>query len=601
VAEALRKVGRYEIIERVGRGGMGSLYRGRDPVLDRDVAIKLMHADFSDDENARPRFFREARAAARLQHRNIVTIFEFAEEDGVPYIVMEFLRGRSLAARMATSPPLTLVDKLDVVEQLCTGLHFAHSQGVIHRDVKPANVWLQDDGTVRLLDFGIAKLTTGTGTHGSDFMGSAPYMSPEQIEGKRVDGRADIFSAGVVLYELLAGQRPFCGDSPTAVMMHIVNDEPVPIGNLVADLPHSLVGAVQRVMQKDPNSRYASADALAAELRFIRRSLLVSENLASGSATGSTETGTLATTAALDGANRTRTGHSGDLSTTREAGVVEAGRIDSPRNVWFRGWPGGRRWPLAVAVAAVVLAIAGTATWLGRNGSAATAVRQSATQPAVQIQPSTALVNTATPTVRIVTDPPGAAISLDGRSLGVTPASIPVSTEGPLRLNLMKKGYMSAIVTLSVDQIRTGSASYRLESAIPVKFVATGDYDFQVREGQRLLSDTGRHHEIPLVGRHVVRLVAPEYLLDFPVSVDPSKGPTVEATAPDLGLLKVILQGAWRYCRTSVAGRDLGEHPIADRSVAPGSHIVTVECQDGQRQEQRVKVEPNKTAGVLFR
>jgi serine/threonine-protein kinase len=140
MAEVPGKFGRYEILERVGRGGMGVLYRGKDPVLDREVAIKVMSGDFTADETARSRFFREARAAARLQHRNIVTIYEFAEDEhGTPYIAMEFLRGQSLAARLPAQPPLTLVQKLDILVQLCTGLHYAHEQGIVHRDVKPAN------------------------------------------------------------------------------------------------------------------------------------------------------------------------------------------------------------------------------------------------------------------------------------------------------------------------------------------------------------------------------------------------------------------------------------------------------------------------------
>ena len=150
----ITQVGRYKVLEKVGKGGMGVLYRGFDPVLDREVAIKLMLADFSDDaEQMRPRFYREARAAAKLNHRNIVTIFEFAEESNTPYIVMEFLRGTPLGSRMGSQPPLSLDDKLNIVAQLCEGLSYAHEQGVVHRDVKPDNVFILEDGSVKLLDF----------------------------------------------------------------------------------------------------------------------------------------------------------------------------------------------------------------------------------------------------------------------------------------------------------------------------------------------------------------------------------------------------------------------------------------------------------------
>ena len=203
------KIGRYQILERVGRGGMGVLYRGFDPILDREVAVKVMLADFSEDtEQMRPRFYREAKAVAKLQHRNIVTIFEFAEENNQPHIVMEFLRGLPLNVRMEQHPPLTLDDKLDVVAQLCSGLGYAHTQGIVHRDVKPANVFILEDGTVKLLDFGVAKLATSTLTRQGDVVGSAPYMSPEQIAGTQdLDGRSDVWSTGVLLFELLTGKK----------------------------------------------------------------------------------------------------------------------------------------------------------------------------------------------------------------------------------------------------------------------------------------------------------------------------------------------------------------------------------------------------------
>jgi serine/threonine-protein kinase len=209
------KIGRYQILERVGKGGMGVLYRGHDPVLDREVAVKVMLADFSEDtEQMRPRFYREAKSAAKLQHRNIVTVFEFAEENNQPHIVMEFLRGSPLSSRMEENPPLTLDDKLDIVTQLCNGLGYAHKEGIVHRDVKPANVFILQDGTVKLLDFGIAKLATSTLTRQGDVVGSAPYMSPEQIAGAQdLDGRSDVWSTGVLLYELLTGRKPFDGDT----------------------------------------------------------------------------------------------------------------------------------------------------------------------------------------------------------------------------------------------------------------------------------------------------------------------------------------------------------------------------------------------------
>src|SRR5262245_46111382 len=254
---------------------MGVLFRGMDPVLDREVAIKLMLVDFSEDEEQmRPRFYREARAAAKLQHRNIVTVFEFAEEGNTPYIVMEFLRGTSLAARMASPLPLTLDAKLDVIAQLCDALHYAHEQGVVHRDVKPANVFLLNDGTVKLLDFGIAKVTTSTLTRQGDVLGSASYMSPEQVSGSdSVDGRADIFSVGVVLYELIAGRKPFHAEAPHAIIVKILHEVPSPFESLVPVRPAQLAATVNKALAKKPEDRFQNAGELSKQLRWIRRSL----------------------------------------------------------------------------------------------------------------------------------------------------------------------------------------------------------------------------------------------------------------------------------------------------------------------------------------
>ena len=267
----MERIGKYDIQRLVARGGMGELYLARDPDLDREVAIKVMSEEIMRDEQARARFYKEAKAAARLQHRNIVTVFDFAHDGDIPYFVMEFLRGQNLSQRLRQGPPLRLATKLDIAVELCEGLHFAHGEGVIHRDIKPANIWLLEDGGVKLLDFGIAKSATATLTQGASVVGSAGYMSPEQIEGQPVDGRADVFSVGAVLFEMVAGRPPFDGDTVTAVMMKIVLDEPAPdIRTIVPDTPATLAAAIRRALEKNPDDRYADAAELAADLRAAR-------------------------------------------------------------------------------------------------------------------------------------------------------------------------------------------------------------------------------------------------------------------------------------------------------------------------------------------
>jgi len=268
------RIGKYQIRRLVARGGMGALYLANDPDLDREVAVKVMSEEIMRDEQARARFYREAKAAARLQHRNIVTVFDFAHDGDVPYIVMEFLRGQNLAERLRSGPPFTLAGTLDLSIQLCEGLHFAHGEGVVHRDVKPANIWVLPDGSVKLLDFGIAKSAAGTLTAGTAVVGSAAYMSPEQIEGQPVDGRSDLFSVGAVLFELVAGRPVFDGHSVTAVMMKITQDEPAPdVRTAAPDTPAAVATVIARALQKLPADRYGDATEMVTDLRIVRLDL----------------------------------------------------------------------------------------------------------------------------------------------------------------------------------------------------------------------------------------------------------------------------------------------------------------------------------------
>ena len=269
---APRQIDRYQILERVGQGGMGVVYRARDPVLDRDVAIKSLLVDFGVDQDARARFQQEARAAARLQHPNIVTIYEFGEQEDSPYLIMEFLGGDDLEGLLHREPPLDLVQRLDIVAQLCDGLAFAHAQRVVHRDIKPGNVRVLEDGSVKLLDFGIATVQRTDATSGG-VAGSAAYASPEQLSMEPVDGRSDLFSVGVLAYELLTGRLPFTGDSPPAVVYQVLHAEPPPLRSIAPQLPAALEEVITRALQKTPEKRWGSAQELGDALRAVARTI----------------------------------------------------------------------------------------------------------------------------------------------------------------------------------------------------------------------------------------------------------------------------------------------------------------------------------------
>ena len=225
-AKSQIRIGRYRVIGRIGRGGMGMVYRGLDETLEREVALKTLTTEGTLDEESRRRFEIEAKAAAKLQHPNIVTVFELSQDRGVPYIAMELLSGIDLETLMRTGEPLLFQEKLEVVIQICRGLSYAHEHGVVHRDIKPSNIRLLDDGTVKIMDFGIAKLGGTNLTKSGMMVGTIHYMSPEQVRGRPLDGRSDVFSAGVILYELLAGHRPFRGPGATEILYKIVNEEP---------------------------------------------------------------------------------------------------------------------------------------------------------------------------------------------------------------------------------------------------------------------------------------------------------------------------------------------------------------------------------------
>jgi serine/threonine-protein kinase len=265
-----QKIGKYTVIERIGRGGMGYVYRAHDPILKRDVALKTMLKDVSDDEELRNRFMREAQSAGGLRHPNIVTIYDLGEDEtGTPYIAMEFLTGTDLEHIIKGKVDIPLLKKLDIIIQTCQGLGYAHANGIVHRDIKTANIRLLDNGEAKIMDFGIAKMTASQFTRTGMIMGTPHYMAPEQIRGEKVDGRADIFSLAVVLYELLVFRKPFAGDNPTSVLFKIIHENPEPLSDAQFTPPEGLEEIVSRAMAKKPDGRYQTCEEMAEDLRYV--------------------------------------------------------------------------------------------------------------------------------------------------------------------------------------------------------------------------------------------------------------------------------------------------------------------------------------------
>ncbi len=273
-------LGRYQVEKELGKGAMGVVYLGKDPKIGRVVAIKTMalSQEFAGEElvDARERFFREAETAGRLQHQNIVTIFDAGEEHDLAYIAMEFLKGRDLADHCKSGQLLPMAVVVSIVARVAEALSYAHKQNVVHRDIKPANIMYEaESDTVKVTDFGIARITDSSKTKTGLVLGTPSFMSPEQLAGKKVDGRSDLYSLGVMLFQLLAGVLPFRGDSMAELMFKIANEEAPDIRIIRSDIPVALADAVARSLSKRPETRYQDGALFAADLREILQQLPV--------------------------------------------------------------------------------------------------------------------------------------------------------------------------------------------------------------------------------------------------------------------------------------------------------------------------------------
>ncbi|MBI2467412.1 MAG: protein kinase, partial [Candidatus Rokubacteria bacterium] len=269
-----QQIGRYEIVERIGRGGMGTVYKAKDPKLGRHVALKVISGDSDATDELKTRFYREAQACATLSHPNVVTVYDLGEDDGRLFIVMEFLDGEELKHVIAQRKPLALEDKLDLMVQVCEGLHYAHQKGIIHRDIKPGNIFVLRTGQAKILDFGLARIASSDPglTRTGLIMGTLRYMSPEQARG-RVDQRSDIFSVGAVFYEFLSYRPAFASEDPMEILELLRTTDPLPLSEVDPTVPRELSAVIERALRKDPAQRFPDLAQMRAQLEGIRRRL----------------------------------------------------------------------------------------------------------------------------------------------------------------------------------------------------------------------------------------------------------------------------------------------------------------------------------------
>ena len=266
-------IGKYHIIELIGEGAMGVVYRARDSVLDRIVAIKVMNDSIARQEDLRKRFLHEAQAAGSLQHPNVVCIYDLGEADGHLFIAMEFIQGVDLERLIELGEPLSLQARLDIIIDVLTGVAFAHKRGIVHRDIKPANIRIAEDGRAKIMDFGVAHLSSSSMTSTGSILGTPTYMAPEQITEGKTSPATDIFAVGGVLYQILTLMKPF--DAPTLqnLFFKIITEKPRPVSELMPGLPTALDHIVEKAMAKEPSKRYASALDMANDLTKVRSEL----------------------------------------------------------------------------------------------------------------------------------------------------------------------------------------------------------------------------------------------------------------------------------------------------------------------------------------
>ena len=277
VSQSKPRLGRYEILEELGRGAMGIVYKGLDPKLDRLTAIKTIRFtdDFDEDQAAkiREQFYREAEVVAKLSHPNIVTIYDVGEDLDLSYLAMEYLEGESLETYACKEQLLSIRKTIDVTAQVCDALGYAHGHGIVHRDIKPANIMILKNGLVKVTDFGIARATASSKTRTGVIKGTPYYMSPEQISGMKVDGRSDIFSLGIVFYQLLTGELPFGGENLAAIMYQITTVDPEPPTKYNPKIYKAAVAILNRALEKSLESRYQKAQQMGDHLRLLAQKL----------------------------------------------------------------------------------------------------------------------------------------------------------------------------------------------------------------------------------------------------------------------------------------------------------------------------------------
>jgi hypothetical protein len=650
------RIGRYVIVGRIGRGGMGMVYRGLDEALEREVAVKTLTGEGTLDEESRRRFEIEAKAAARLQHPNIVTVYELGQERGTPFIAMELLPGGDLETLLRSGEALPLAEKLDVAIQVCRGLGFAHDHKIVHRDVKPSNIRLLDDGTVKIMDFGIAKLGSTSVTRAGMMVGTMNYMSPEQIRGLPLDGRSDVFSLGVILYQMLTGRRPFVGKG-TDVLYKIVQEETPPLGVDLGPETAALQAVVNRALAKDPAQRYASAAELARDLEGVltehRRSraqpLPAPAEQALANARTAWKAGRFEETlqrlqplvaAAPDWLEARRLLRAARREQQRKLQPAEPSASEFPElDATFQASPTQRAaqtvsaqttaaaprgvpalpW-LAGGAALLVLAGVTIGLLLFRRSAPEPASRppaQSRTEPSPIASPQPQEAAAATPlpvpvsaavkppaaaapilvSVAVESEPAGAAVSVDGRRAGATPAEIRIDAAREHVVTLAREGYKTQELKIAAGRAPSALRLALEPAGPPGSLSIVSSYPVEVLSRGKSLAKGRSSPTLSLApGTHALTIVSAEHFLKREVVVEVKPGGSSGLQLPGLG--KINIRANPDNCEVFIDGVFVDYPPILNRAIAEGTHTITFKWPDGAKRDQTAQVASGGIAWV---
>ncbi|MBF0169731.1 MAG: serine/threonine protein kinase [Nitrospinae bacterium] len=566
-----KRLGRYEIVRELGRGGMGIVLEGRDPMIDRSVALKIIKlsgmGSAMEERELRERFFIEAKAAGRLIHPHIVTIYDVGEEGGKSFMAMEFVEGVDLAGILSDEGPLPLARAAKIVAQIADGLAYAHEHHIVHRDVKPGNILITRGDRVKITDFGLARLTTAAGsvTQTGHAVGSPSYMSPEQVQGLPLDGRSDLFSLGVLFYELVTGRRPFEGEGLTNIIFKIIKDNPLPASALNPQLPPALDRVIGKMLAKSPEERYGNGHELAAAL-------------APFTSTPETDADRERATVAI-----LTSGKTVDFESDRILEVINDGKKGNSGKIIA-----------AVAVTALLLT-GGLFAWLKSGdgtpdapASATLATEAPTTTPSAQPTPLP-------PKGKLTIRPSvPATLHIDGAIFGPVPAKEIETAAGAHTLRLTAPGYQlweididlapGAVATFSPNlQLAPGTA---LVTSVPAGVAVSVDGKPQGKTPLTLPSLNPGRHEVVLSGEGLV-----EERRELTVTPDAPIRLTVTMT-DDAGTLRVVGPAG---ASILVDGENRGTAP-ATLTLPVGRHTVALAKGGFHSKSLPVNVERGKMA-----